>query len=198
MILGSAAAAQPGPFQAYLLSHTLKHGGKRTLVAALAPLISDGPIIALMLFVLTQTPLWLLRLVQFAGGLFLLYLAREAYLAYRTADFADLNRAQTPSHGLLKAAVMNALNPNPYIFWGTVAGPLLLEGWQQSPLAGFGFLLGFYAMLVGGFAGFVLLFATAGRLDARIGRTLSGLSAAALFLFGLYQLAAVIRSLSGA
>lgn len=59
--LGFSAGVSPGPFQAYLFSQTLKNGGRRTLPAVLAPLLSDGPII---LLVLTQTPAWFLRAVQ--------------------------------------------------------------------------------------------------------------------------------------
>jgi threonine/homoserine/homoserine lactone efflux protein len=44
---GFAAAAQPGPFQTYLISQTLIKGWKPTLPAAFAPFLSDGPIIAL-------------------------------------------------------------------------------------------------------------------------------------------------------
>ena len=46
------AALMPGPFQTYLLSQALKNGWKRTLPAAMAPLVTDGPIIVLVLFVL--------------------------------------------------------------------------------------------------------------------------------------------------
>lgn len=56
---GFAAAAQPDPFQTYLISQTLLKGWKRTLPAAFAPLVSDGPIIALCLLVLSRVPLWL-------------------------------------------------------------------------------------------------------------------------------------------
>jgi threonine/homoserine/homoserine lactone efflux protein len=38
--LGGTAAAQPGPFQAYLLSQTLANGWGRTLVAAFIALIA--------------------------------------------------------------------------------------------------------------------------------------------------------------
>ena len=62
---GGAAAAQPGPFQAYLLSQTLKNGLRSTLVAALAPLMSDGPIVLLVLLVLTQMPDWFVAALRF-------------------------------------------------------------------------------------------------------------------------------------
>jgi threonine/homoserine/homoserine lactone efflux protein len=38
-----AAAVQPGPFQAYLISLTLVTGWRRTLPAVFAPLLSDIP-----------------------------------------------------------------------------------------------------------------------------------------------------------
>ena len=69
---GFAAAAQPGPFQAYLISQTLSNGWRRTLPAALAPLISDGPIIVLTLVVLSHVPVWFQRFLYIAGGLFIL------------------------------------------------------------------------------------------------------------------------------
>ena len=75
LLLGGMAAAQPGPFQAYLLSQTLKNGWRRTMWAAFAPLLSDGPIVILVVLILTQTPDWFLTLLRVAGGGFLLYLA---------------------------------------------------------------------------------------------------------------------------
>jgi threonine/homoserine/homoserine lactone efflux protein len=79
MAYGFAAATQPGPFQTYLILQALKRGWKRTLPMALAPLLSDGPIILLVLLVLTQVPLWLVRSLRVAGGFFLIYLAIGAW-----------------------------------------------------------------------------------------------------------------------
>src|SRR3970040_1606771 len=83
---GFAAAVQPGPFQTYLISQTLTKGWKRPLPASLAPLISDGPIIALCLLVLSQVPAWLQRFLYVAGGLFILYLAYSACKTWKNWD----------------------------------------------------------------------------------------------------------------
>lgn len=83
---------------------------------------------------------------------------------------------------------MNALSPNPYIFWATIAGPIFLEGWRQSKIIGVSFLVGFYGTLIGGFAGFVTVFALSKRLDPRVSQVLSFVSALALLGFGLVQL----------
>ncbi|MBK8985597.1 MAG: LysE family transporter [Chloroflexi bacterium] len=188
LVLGFSAAAQPGPFQAYLLSQTMRNGWRRTLSAAFAPLISDGPIILLVLLVLTRTPDWFLNGMRLLGGLFLLYLAWGAFQAFQAGQGVAVTGDTAVSHSVFKAALMNALSPNPYIFWGTIGGPILITAWRQSPAWGASFLLGFYGTLIGGFIAFIALFAVTKRLDDRLSRVLSGVSALALLLFGLYQL----------
>ena len=69
--LGLSAAATPGPFQAFLLSQSARIGWRRSLPAACAPLLSDGPIIVLVMLILTSMPGWFLEMLRFGGGLFL-------------------------------------------------------------------------------------------------------------------------------
>ncbi len=185
---GFAAASQPGPFQTYLISQTLTRGWKRTLPATLAPLISDGPIILLCVLVLSQVPLWLQRGLYIVSGLFILYLAYGIYNLWKTFDEA-LPQVETGiQQSVLKAALLNTLNPNPYIFWTLVTGPILLAGWRESPAHGIGFLAGFYLTLILGLAVVVVIFGTAQRLGTKLNRTMLGISAIALLCFGLYQL----------
>jgi len=67
--LAFAAVVQPGPLQAFLLSRAATDGWKRTLPAAFAPLLSDGPIALLALVVLSRFPLAAQNLLRAAGGL---------------------------------------------------------------------------------------------------------------------------------
>ncbi len=198
LILGGTAAAQPGPLQAFLLSQTLKNGWRRTIWAAFAPIISDGPILVLVLLALTRLPNWFLILLRIGGGLFLLYLAWGAYQTFRLVQSDRLDQSETGAvqQSILKAALMNFLSPNPYIFWGTIAGPILIDAWRETAINGLAFFFGFYGALIGGFMAFVLLFATAKRLDEKVSRVLSGVSAAALFAFGVYQLYKGIMALT--
>ncbi len=188
LILGGTAAAQPGPLLAYLLSQTISNGWRRTLPAAFAPLISDIPIVLLVLFILTRTPDWSLNLLRIIGGLFLLYLAYGAFKSYKTAVAAAPEGQQSTHKGVINAALMNLLSPNPYIFWATIAGPIFIAGWRQTPGHGLSFVFGFYLTLIGGFMLFIGLFALTRRLDVRLSRLLSAISAVALLLFALYQL----------
>ncbi len=185
---GFAGAVQPGPFQMYLISQTLTKGWKRTLPVVFAPLISDGPIIALCLLVLSQVPSWLQRFLYIAGGLFLLYLAFGAYQSWKSFEARVTYEQPKTQQNILKAALLNTLNPNPYIFWSLVTGPILLAAWRETPFHGIGFLASFYLMMILSMMGIVVIFGTARQLGPKVNRVLLGLSAIALLGFGLYQL----------
>jgi len=185
---GFAAAVQPGPFQTYLISQTLSKGWKRTLPAALAPLISDGPIIVLCLLVLSQVPAWLQRFLYIAGGLFILHLASGAYKSWKNFEL-NISSTESGTHrGVLRAALINMLNPNPYIYWTLVTGPILLTGWRETPINGVGFLAGFYVTMILCLGMMIIVFGSARQLGPKVNRALLGISAVALFCFGLIQL----------
>jgi threonine/homoserine/homoserine lactone efflux protein len=184
---GFAAAVQPGPFTAYLISRTLTQGWRRTLPAIFAPLLSDGPIALLVLLVLTRMPAGLVRWLHLLGGAFVLYLAVGAWRAWRDYE-TPVATAGGSERSLLEAATVNLLNPNPYLGWSLVLGPLLLRGWRESPVRGIAVVASFYGTMIAGFAGIVLLFHLARGAGPRVTRALVGLSAAALAGFGAYQL----------
>lgn len=194
LTLGFSAAASPGPFQAFLLAHATRHGIRRTLPLALAPLVSDGPIVAVVLLVLTRVPEGFLRGLEVAGGAFLLWLARDGF---RTAGETGSRPVSgsgpvAPAGGtggsFLRAVLVNAAGPGPWIFWSTVCGPILAEAWRAGPGRALAFLLGFYAMLVGGKAALVAAFGLAGRIGPRTARGLGLVSAAAMAVMGALQL----------
>jgi threonine/homoserine/homoserine lactone efflux protein len=184
---GFAASSQPGPLQTYLISQTLTRGWKQTLPAALAPLISDGPIVTICLLVLSQVPEWLQRGLYIVGGLFILYLAYGTYNSWKNFNPEDSTKINgQPS--VLKTAFMNFLNPGPYLFWSLISGPILIRGWRESPTHGLSFLLGFYLTLISGYALTVLIFGLAQKLGPKVNHVMLGISAIALLGFGLYQL----------
>jgi len=185
---GFAAAAQPGPFQAYLISQTLSNGWRRTLPAALAPLISDGPIIVLTLVVLSHVPVWFQRFLYIVGGLFILYLAYSAFVAWRNFDEAGVVTHSGSRQSAVRAAMMNALSPGPYLYWSLVTGPILLAGWRKAPVNGIGFLVSFYATIILSLIAIIVVFGTARRFGPKVNRVFVGVSAIALASFGLYQL----------
>ncbi len=183
-----AAVAQPGPLQAYVIAQAVNHGWKRTLPAALSPLLSDGPIVVAAVLVLSRLPGWFAQWLRLAGGIFVLYLALGAFRTWLAWDRGTGTQASSGSQTLLKATTVNLLNPNPWISWSLVMGPLLLQAWRDAPPRALALLAGFYGVLVAGLAGTIVLFGMAAGLGRRVGHLLLGLSAIALAGFGGYLL----------
>ncbi len=197
LILGSglafAAAIQPGPLQAYLLSSVAQRGWRVTLPAALSPLLSDGPIILVVLLLLTRLPDAAARLLQAAGGLLLLYFAWSSYRQWRAGPAAEIAEKGRAPRTLLEATGVNLLNPNPWLGWTLVMGPALLAAWYKSPANGIAFLASFYGVLVGMTALFVLLVGTTAFLSPRLRHSLILLSAIVLAGLGIYRLMASVQ-----
>jgi len=183
-----AAAAQPGPLQTYIISQSLKRGWRATLPAAFAPLISDVPILILVLFLLKNVPDNFTIILRISGGLFLLYLGFKAFLSWNKYDAEKDVSAESGKQTLMKAVVVNLLNPNPYLGWSLIMGPLFLEGWAIAPVNGIIMIIGFYSTMIITLGGTIFLFSFAQKLGPKITKIMLGISAAVLFAFGIYQL----------
>jgi threonine/homoserine/homoserine lactone efflux protein len=178
---------QPGPFQAFLLAQSLTNGWRKTIPLVFAPLLSDLPVIILVLLVLTNVPDEVLRILQCVGGVFLLYLAFNAYKTWRTFNQRD-KQGISPQRNLFKAVIVNLLNPGPYLGWSLVIGPLLIKGWSEKPANGIVLLIGFYSSMIIYSMVMVVLFGLAGNIGPHINRISIGISVIALVIFGIYQL----------
>ncbi|MDY0351510.1 MAG: LysE family transporter, partial [Desulfobulbaceae bacterium] len=79
-VLGLSAGFAPGPLLALVISETLRHGIPAGVRVALAPIITDLPIILLTLLVLAKLSAFhnILGALSLAGGLFLLILAWQS------------------------------------------------------------------------------------------------------------------------
>jgi threonine/homoserine/homoserine lactone efflux protein len=183
-----AAAIQPGPFQTFIISKTLENGWKKTLPAAFAPVLSDGPIIVLVLFILSKIPSELIRFLQIGGGLLLLYLAYSSFRSF--LNFDNLNRPEEnkTDSTLIKAVLVNLLNPAPYIGWSLIMGPMFIEGYNQSAANGIALIAGFYITIVLAQMGIILLFGLAKNLGPKVTRITLGIASVGLAGFGVYLL----------
>ena len=183
-----AAAIQPGPFQTFIISKTLENGWKKTLPAAFAPILSDGPIILLVLFVLTNIPQEMIRFLQIGGGLFLLYLAYSSFKSFLNFDQLKKQDDKKSYSTLLKAVLVNAINPAPYLGWSLIMGPLFIKGYNEVPAYGFALIAGFYITMVLCQTGIIILFGLAKNLGPKVTRITLGIASIGLAGFGVYLL----------
>ena len=190
--LGLSALATPGPLQTLLISETLQGGFRRGARITFAPLITDAPIIVLVLVILTQVPPVVVRVLSIVGGLFVLYLAWGLARQWRAGATANVSVVETRPigwKGLWRASVVNWLNPNPYLFWALVGGPTLIAAINQSVWNGLAFLIGMYGVFIGGMLSIVVVFHFARNLGPRVVHGLLLFSVIALTVFGILLLA---------
>jgi threonine/homoserine/homoserine lactone efflux protein len=147
IMLGLAAGFSPGPLMALVITHSLRHSVREGLLVSAAPLVTDAPIIVVVLLVLNRVAEFerLLGALAAVGGLYVLYLSYETL---RTGPLLEAVSEARP-RSLGKGVLVNLLNPHPYLFWVTVGGPFILEIQQSGWLAPCLFLAGFYLFLVG-------------------------------------------------
>jgi threonine/homoserine/homoserine lactone efflux protein len=147
LVLGLSAGFSPGPLATLVISQTLRYGIKEGIKVALAPLLTDVPIIFLSLLVLTRLANFkiILGLISLLGGLFILSLAYGSLKIKQLDQPTQGLAAQSISKGIL----VNALSPHPYLFWLTVGAPLILKAYGQSWVASLLFLITFFGCLVG-------------------------------------------------
>lgn len=186
--IGFSAAVTPGPLQAVFLSYAVKGGWKKALPAAFAPLVTDGPVVLLVLLILNNLPEMFLRILQVAGGIFIIYLAWESYRAYR--NFREIKQVEDTNNWgtLIKAATMNILGPGPWLFWSLLNGPNLLIVWAVSPWWGVAYLASFYGVFILSNIALILLFSSMRRMGEKVRQSLLLISAILLAGFAVFQL----------
>jgi len=186
--LGVTAGATPGTLQTYLITETLSGGWRRSLPLIFVPLFSDTPVVILTTFFLAQMPDSMLRIISFTGGIFVWYLSWGLWNQWRrnntNTSTEKTSTATAPTGSFWKAVFMNLLNPNPYIFWTFVIGPLLISAIEQSWWHALAFLLGFYGVFMATMIGFIILFHQTRRLGPGVIRAIQLMSIVILVIFG--------------
>ncbi|MDG4549315.1 MAG: LysE family transporter [Candidatus Contendobacter sp.] len=146
ILLGLSGGLAPGPLLTLVASETLRHGARAGVRVALAPLLTDLPIVLATVSLLRPltdqaAPL---ALIQMSGGLYLAWLGIQG-LRFRGAELEPTQ----PAGSLRRGIVANFLNPSPYLFWLTVGTPTVLAAWREGWPAAAAFVVAFYALLVG-------------------------------------------------
>lgn len=133
--------------------------------------------------------------LRMAGGFLLIYLAWTTIRQlHHVSGSTTTNRASAPKT-FFQAALVNILNPNPYIGWALVIGPAVIGAWHQHPVHAVVLIVAFYGTMIITLGALVFLFGTARFLSARIQRSLIGVSAFCLAALGIDQLVISISHL---
>jgi threonine/homoserine/homoserine lactone efflux protein len=167
--LGLGAGLAPGPLLALVITATLARGFGAGARVAASPLVTDALIITVSVLLVHSLPDTAASALGVVGGLYTMWLGVES-LRERSVDVEGVEApadhdaataltgpddpaaaAGAPRGGsdLRRGALVNVLSPHPWLFWIGVGGPVLLAAWADSTAAAVGFLVGFFALLIG-------------------------------------------------
>lgn len=154
---GLSASVNPGPSLTLAISRALRDGARSGIIVTLAPLCTDAPIIAVTALLVGSLPHSAFGWLGIGGGAYIVWLGikgvREALGRQIDLEALSMSRGANDDgslRSLVQAMIINFLNPNPYLFWGTAGGPNLVKAWTQYGIGGASaFIVGFYLMLVG-------------------------------------------------
>ena len=146
-ILGLSAGIAPGPLLALVISETIEHGVRSGVKIALAPILTDLPIILITILFLSKINHFqnILGIISIIGGFFILFLGLESM----RSKGVDLNLNKSTPKSLQKGILANVLSPHPYLFWFSVGGPTTIKAIDVNLFAATSFILSFYVLLVG-------------------------------------------------
>ena len=147
IFLGVAAGVSPGPLLALVITETLMHSRKEGILVAIAPVVTDVPIIAVTMYILSKLSNsdTILAILSLAGAVFIGYIAYESIM---TQD-VNLGIHQVKPQSIRKGVITNFLSPHPYLFWMTIGAPTVLKAFQANIASAVSFIAGFYVLLVG-------------------------------------------------
>jgi threonine/homoserine/homoserine lactone efflux protein len=165
-----------------------QRGWRKTLPASLAPVISDGPIAVMVLFILNRLPERVNILLQAGGGLLLFYFAWSSFQQWRRPLQMQKSDESSVPRTMFQAALVNLLNPNPYLGWSMILGPAAINAWSIAPIHAVALVAAFYITIVLGTMGVIMLFGLTTFLNDDRKRVLVLVSAIILALLGAYQL----------
>jgi len=147
IVFGLGGGLTPGPLMTLVITETLKHGTKEGLKVAMAPLITDLPVVIVSILLLSKISEidLVIGLISLIGAVFLVYLGYESF----TYKGVEIDNQFFKPQSLKKGIIANIFNPAPILFWISVGAPMVLKGYEISLWASIYFIFFMYLFLVG-------------------------------------------------
>jgi len=130
------------------MTSTLRRGFGAGVRVAIAPLLTDAPIIFLTVAVVSTIPERGVRAISIAGGLALVAMGAWEIISARR-NSADADEITGTGDDVWRGVIVNGLSPHPWLFWVGVGAPVLVAAWRVAPGRAFAYLAGFYLAIIG-------------------------------------------------
>lgn len=147
ILLGLFAGASPGPLLALVITETMKYGKKEGIKVAFAPLVTDIPMLVILLLFFSKIANYgiIPAVISFLGAVFVTYLGLENL----RVKHIETNAPQASPKSFRLAVTANALSPHPYLFWITIGMTILFNAARVSFWAPIVYIVVMYIFLVG-------------------------------------------------
>ena len=145
--LGIVEGIKPGPLLTIVIRETLSGGLRAGLWTAAAPIFTDGPLVIFSLFAaawIATNPSALL-VITLAGAIFLAQMGYECFGLEPPNMDED---APPPTGSFLRGVITNLLNPNVYVFWYLIGGPLMASAADDEILAPIAYAITFLVTIM--------------------------------------------------
>jgi len=145
--LGVIEGIKPGPLLTMVIRETLSGGLRAGVWTAAAPIFTDGPLIIVSLLAASwiSTRPSILLAISILGAAYLLKMGIECFsIEPPSSDLAEIDVSDSFKRGVLT----NLLNPNVYIFWFLIGGPLMASVADEEPLAPVAYAVTFLVSII--------------------------------------------------
>ena len=146
-ILGVVEGVKPGPLLTMVIRETLSGGLRAGVRTAAAPIFTDGPLVIVSLLAAgwISTQPTILIAISILGAGYLLKMGLECFtIEPPPSDLAGVDVSDSFKRGILT----NLLNPNVYIFWFLIGGPLMASVADEEPLAPVAYAVTFLVSII--------------------------------------------------
>ncbi len=146
-VFGLAGGFSPGPTTTVVVSQTIRFGVFDGVKVAIAPALTDAPIIIVAVLLVGQLARFepVLGVISLMGATFLLYLSIGSF----RVRGIEIDESQVEPRSISKGFMANMLNPHPYMFWFVIGAPKLIEAAEISWMTAGAFIAGLYVCLIG-------------------------------------------------
>ena len=145
--LGLVEGIKPGPLLTMVIKETLSGGLRAGAWTAAAPIFTDGPLVIISLFAATwfATQPLALFIISIIGGLFLIKMGIDCF----SIEPPIGDELITDTKGAFRRGLLtNLLNPNVYVFWFLIGGPLMASAAEKEPLAPIAYAVSFLISII--------------------------------------------------
>ncbi len=188
--MGVAGGLMPSSLHLIALSQVALNRWLRALFILVGlPLVIDGALLLVTFFFYQLIPHNISHYVAYVGGVVLISFGTYALIEARKKSHEELARSANVTRASVSAALFGELAaPGTWVFWLTIAGPILQEGHTK----GYGHVVPFFAGSLVGYYGAAIfsvwLMAWGASLHKKFNQRLFMISNCVLVIFGISYL----------